>query len=314
LDARERFTEIRSQMVLPVVAAPMFLVSGPDLVLEACRSGVIGSFPAPNARTIEVLADWMERIRTGLDAARAQSAGAKIACWAQNLMVHSSYDRLAAELELVERFRPPMVITALGSPKAVIDVVHGYGGLVIADVNSVALARKAAAAGVDGLALVCAGAGGHTGSMAAFAFVPAVREFFDGILIVAGGICDGRGIRAAEVLGADLVYMGTRFITATESMAPMDYKQMVVDAGFSDLVLTNSFTGANVYYLRQSIERAGYDPDNLAPGQGMNLRGSERKIKAWKDVWSAGQGVGSVDAIESVADIVARLSREYAAA
>jgi nitronate monooxygenase len=314
LDARERFTEIRSQMVLPVVAAPMFLVSGPDLVLAACRSGVIGSFPAPNARTIDVLADWMERIRTGLDAARAHSGGARIACWAQNLMVHSSYDRLAAELGLVERFRPPVVITALGSPKAVIDVVHGYGGLVIADVNSVALARKAAAAGVDGLALVCAGAGGHTGSMAAFAFVPAVREFFDGILIVAGGICDGRGIRAAEVLGADLVYMGTRFITASESLAPIEYKQMVVEASFSDLVLTNSFTGANAYYLRQSIERAGYDPDNLAPGQGMNLRGSERKIKAWKDVWSAGQGVGSVDAIEPVADIVARLSREYAAA
>jgi len=314
MDARERFTEIRSQMVLPVVVAPMFLVSGPDLVLEACRSGVIGSFPAPNARTVDVLADWMERIRTGLDAARAQSAGTRIAGWAQNLMVHSSYDRLAAELELVERFRPPMVITALGSPKAVIDVVHGYGGLVIADVNSVALARKAAAAGVDGLALVCAGAGGHTGSMAAFSFVPEVRKFFDGILIVAGGICDGRGIRAAEVLGADLVYMGTRFITASESLAPIDYKQMVVEASFSDLVLTNSFTGANVYYLRQSIERAGYDPDNLPPSQGMNLRGSERKIKAWKDVWSAGQGVGSVDAIEPVADIVARLRREYAAA
>jgi nitronate monooxygenase len=314
LDAREKFTEIRSQMMLPVVAAPMFLVSGPELVLEACRSGVIGSFPAPNARTIDVLADWMERITTGLDAARAQCAGARIACWAQNLMVHSSYDRLAAELELVERFRPPMVITALGSPKAVIDVVHGYGGLVIADVNSVALARKAAAAGVDGLALVCAGAGGHTGSMAAFSFVPEVRKFFGGILIVAGGICDGRGIRAAEVLGADLVYMGTRFITATESMAPIDYKQMVVEAGFGDLVLTNSFTGANAYYLRQSIERAGYDPDNLAPGQGMNLRGAERKIKAWKDVWSAGQGVGFVDAIEPVADIVARLRREYAAA
>ena len=301
-------------MVLPVVAAPMFLVSGPDLVLESCRAGIIGSFPAPNTRTIDILADWMARITAELEAARAASPGARIACWAQNLVVHSTYERLRAELELVSRFRPPIVITALGSPKAAIEVVHGYGGLVFADVNSVALARKAAAAGVDGLALVCAGAGGHTGAMAAFSFVPAVREFFDGILIVAGGICDGRGIRAAEVLGADIVYMGTRFIAARESLASPEYKQMVVDATFSDLVLSDSFTGARAYYLRQSIERAGYDPDNLKPGQGMNLKGSEQKGKAWKDVWSAGQGVGLVREVEPVADIVAQLRREYAAA
>jgi nitronate monooxygenase len=301
-------------MALPVVAAPMFLVSGPDLVLGACRAGVMGSFPAPNARSIDVLADWMARITSGLDAARAADPTATIAPWAQNLVVHSTYDRLPAELELVDRFRPPVVITALGSPRAALEVVHGYGGLVFADVNSVELARKAAAAGVDGLALICAGAGGHTGSMAAFSFVPAVREFFDGILIVAGGICDGRGVRAAEVLGADLTYMGTRFIAARESLASPDYKQMVVDAKFGDLVLTDSFTGAPAYYLRASIERAGYDPKNLKPGQGMNLKGSEQKVKAWKDVWSAGQGVGMVTAIEPVAEIVDRLQRQYAAA
>jgi nitronate monooxygenase len=314
VDARERFAEIRSQMVLPVVAAPMFLVSGPELVVEACRAGIIGSFPAPNARTVEVLADWMTRIADELDAARAADPAAKIACWAQNLVVHSTYDRLRAELELLERFRPPVVITALGSPKAALEVVHGYGGLVFADVNSVALARKAAATGVDGLALVCAGAGGHTGSMAAFSFVPAVREFFDGILIVAGGICDGRGVRAAEVLGAELVYMGTRFIAARESLASPEYKQMVVDADFGDLVLTDSFTGAHAYYLRKSIERAGHDPANLKPGQGMNLKGAETKVKAWKDIWSAGQGVGYVHDVEPIAEIVARLRREYAAA
>jgi nitronate monooxygenase len=313
VDARERFAEIRAQMLLPVVAAPMFLVSGPELVLAACRCGIMGSFPAPNARTIDILAEWMSRIATELAAARAADPGAKIGPWAQNLVVHSTYARLKAELDLLEHFQPPVVITALGSPKAVVEVVHGYGGLVFADVNSVELARKAALTGVDGLALVCAGAGGHTGSMTAFAFVPAVRAFFDGILIVAGGVCDGRGVRAAEALGADLVYMGTRFIAAQESMAVPDYKQMVVDADFSSLVLSDSFTGAKAYYLRRSIERAGFDPDNLAPGKGMNLTGAQQKVKAWKDVWSAGQGVGLVRHIEPVATIVARLREEYAA-
>ena len=313
VDSGQRFAQIRSKMVLPVVAAPMFLVSGPELVLAACRAGIMGSFPAPNARTVDVLADWMAHITADLDAARAAEPDSMIAPWAQNLVVHSTYGRLRAELDLLDRFRPPVVITALGSPKAAIEVVHGYGGLVFADVNSVELARKAAATGIDGLALVCAGAGGHTGAMAAFSFVPAVREFFDGILIVAGGICDGRGVRAAEVLGADLVYMGTRFIAARESLAVPDYKQMVVDATFADLVMSDSFTGAKAYYLRQSIERAGYDPKALTPGQGMNLVGAQQKVKAWKDIWSAGQGVGLVHAIEPVAAIVARLRDEYAA-
>jgi len=313
VDAKETFAGIRARMVLPVVAAPMFLVSGPDLVLAACRAGIMGSFPAPNARTIDVLRDWMSDITTELSIAREAAPGARIGPWAQNLVVHSTYARLREELDLLDRFRPPVVITALGSPAAVIEVVHSYGGLVIADVNSVELARKAAATGVDGLALVCAGAGGHTGSMTAFAFVPAVREFFGGILIVAGGICDGRGIRAAEVLGADLVYMGTRFIAAEESLAAPDYKRMVADATIADLVISDSFTGANAYYLRQSIERAGYDPTTLKPGKGMNLEGAQTKIKAWKDVWSAGQGVGLVHGTQPTAAIVARLCDEYAA-
>lgn len=312
IDARESLAALRARLSLPVVVAPMFLVSGPELVLAACHSGVIGAFPAPNARTLEILDEWMERISRELGAARA--GGARVAPWAQNLVAHSSYERLSAELELVDRYRPPLVITALGSPRVALEVVHGYGGLVIADVNSVQHARKAAAAGVDGLALVCAGAGGHTGRMSPFAFVPAVREFFDGIVIVAGGIGNGRGIHAAEQLGADLVSMGTRFIVAEESLAVAEYKRMIVESGCEDLVLTSAFSGADAYYLRQSIERAGYDPASLKPKPGMDLTGAQAKIKAWKDVWSAGQGVGEVRAVEPLARIVATLEREYRAA
>jgi nitronate monooxygenase len=199
----------------------------------------------------------------------------------------------------------------LGSPKKAIEVVHAYGGLVIADVSSVELARKAADAGADGLALVSAGAGGHTGQIAGFAFVPMVREFFDGILILAGAIGDGRAVLAAEALGADLSYMGTRFIATEESIAFDNFKQMVVDSDYSDLILSNSFSGADAYYLRQSIVNAGLDPDNLANKDRMNLTGSQAKVKAWKDIWSAGQGVGAIHEIQPVAAIVDRLEAEY---
>jgi len=311
-NAPEALAALRARLALPVVVAPMFLVSGPELVLAACRSGVIGAFPAPNARTLEILDQWMGRISRELGS--VAPGGTSPAPWAQNLVAHSSYERLDGELELVDRYRPPLVITALGSPRAALEVVHGYGGIVIADVNSVQHARKAAAAGVDGLALVCAGAGGHTGRMSPFAFVAEVREFFDGLIIVAGGIGNGRGIHAAEQLGADLVSMGTRFIVAEESLAVAEYKRMVVAADCEDLVLTSAFSGADAYYLRQSIERAGYDPASLTPKPGMDLTGAQAKIRAWKDVWSAGQGVGQVSAIEPLALIVARLRREYEAA
>jgi nitronate monooxygenase len=311
MTARERIAEIKAGLRLPVVVAPMFLVSGPDLVVAACRSGVIGSFPAPNARTIDILDEWMGRISREVEAARAAGG---TDTWAFNMVVHRTYERLSEELALVERYRPPIVVTALGSPQAVVETVHSYGGVVIADVNSVDYARKAASYGVDGLALVSAGAGGHTGQMAGFAFVPAVREFFDGILVLAGAICDGRAVRAAEVLGADLVYMGTRFIAATESQAVPDYKRMVIDSQFSDLLLTNSFTGGYAYYLRPSIERAGLDPDHLPARSGMDLTGSQNRIKAWRDVWSAGQGVGTIHAVEPLQDIVAQLEDEYAGA
>lgn len=292
----------------------MFLVSGPDLVLGACRAGIVGSFPAPNARNIDIFEEWLDRITGELALVRQQQLAHATDVWAMNLVVHRTYERLDAELALLQKYRPPIVITALGSPAAVVEAVHDYGGLVIADVNSVEFAHKAASVGVDGLALVAAGAGGHTGQMAGFAFVPAVREFFDGILILAGAIGDGRAVRAAEVLGADLCYAGTRFIATSESIAFDDYKALVVESDFNDLVLSNSFTGAYAYYLRQSIVAAGLDPDNLVAKTRMDLTGTETKVKAWKDIWSAGQGVGTVHQVEPIADIVAQISDEYAAA
>lgn len=312
--ARARFGELRASLRMPIVVAPMFLVSGPDIVIAAARAGVIGSFPAPNARSIDIFEQWLERIAGEMQLLQDKQADGATSVWAQNLVVHSTYDRLDAELALLQKYRPPIVITALGSPKRTIEAVHDYGGLVIADVNSVELARKAAEAGADGLALVSAGAGGHTGQMAGFAFVPAVREFFDGILILAGAIGDGRAVRAAEILGAELSYMGTRFIASEESIALEPYKQMVVDSDYSDLVLTNSFSGAHAYYLRPSIVASGLDPDNLPSRNSMDLTGSETKVKAWKDVWSAGQGVGTVHKVEPLADIVDQIAADYDAA
>lgn len=311
-DSRNRFQELRSTLRLPIVCAPMFLVSGPDLVVAACRAGIVGSFPSTNARTIDVFEEWLDRITGELAAFEISGIAGATKVWAQNLIVHSTYPRLDQELALLQKYQPPIVITALGSPKAVVEAVHDYGGLVIADVNNVEFARKAAAVGVDGLALVSAGAGGHTGQMAGFAFVPAVRKFFDGVLILAGAIGDGRAVRAAEILGAELSYVGTRFIATEESLAQDEYKQMVVDSDFSDLVLSNSFTGAYAYYLRQSIKAAGLDPDHLEPrSTGMDLTGSEKKVKAWKDIWSAGQGVGTICGVEPVKAIVDRMAREY---
>jgi nitronate monooxygenase len=308
--ATDRLARFRSQLRLPVIAAPMFLVSGPDLVLAACRAGIGGAFPAPNVRTIEGLDAWLQRV-SGEHAAM-QRGGGVVGPWALNLVTHSTYDRLGAELELVEKYRPPIVITALGSPAPVVERVHAYGGVVIADVNSVALARKAAAVGVDGLALVCAGAGGHTGKIAAFAFVPAVRQFFDGLLIVGGAVGTGGAVRAVELLGADLVYAGTPFIAASESMASDRYREMVVRASLEDLVLTKALTGADAYYLRESIVAAGLDPDSLTGKTKVDWTNSQGQLKAWKDIWSAGQGVECVRAVEPVAAIVDRLAAEYA--
>jgi nitronate monooxygenase len=300
------------QLRLPVVAAPMFLISGPELVLQACKAGIIGAFPTPNARPISELAQWMKQITEGLAQARDAQPTATLGPWCANLVTHSSNTRLAEDLELVARFKPPIVVTALGSPKPAIDVVHAYGGLVIADVISLGLAKKAIAAGADGLACVCAGAGGHTGFLSPFAFVSAVRDFYDGYVIVGGGICDGWGVAGAVASGADLVYMGTRFIATTESMAPDDYKQMLVEATIDDLVISAGVTGTPASWLKPSLRANGLDPDNMPDATGRQYDSNQSFAgKKWTDVWAAGQGLGTIRSVQPVAFVVDQLAQQY---
>lgn len=300
-----------SRLRLPVVCAPMFLVSGPEMVKAACRAGIIGALPAANARPIEVLDAWMRDITEALQG--AVDVGAPVPTpWAMNLMTHSSNKRLSDELALVERYRPPVVITALGSPRPAIELVHGYGGVVIGDVVNLTLARKAVEAGVDGLACICAGAGGHTGSLSPFAFVRAVREFFDGLLVLGGGIADGYGVAGAVAAGADLVYMGTRFIASTQSMAPAAYKQMLVDCQLDDLIVSASVTGTPASWLRPSLRAAGLDLDDMPPPPQRNYDGNRSlTARRWVDTWSAGQGLGAIRRQAPVGDIVDELEAGY---
>lgn len=293
---------------LPVVSAPMFLVSGPELVVAACTAGVVGCFPSPNCRTTDELDTWMGTVADGLRSAAAKDPGALIGPWALNLVTHSSNARLVDDLKVVEEHKPPIVITALGSPGPVMDVVKGYGGIVIADVVNLKLANKAAKLGVDGLACVSSGAGGHTGHLSPFAFVSAVRDFFDGLITVGGGISDGYGVAGAIASGADLVYMGTRFLATTESMAPDAYKQMIVDHGPDDLIVSDGVTGTDASWLRPSLIANGLDPDNLIPPTERKYGGGNKK---WKDIWAAGQGIQTIRAIEPVGAIVSQLEREY---
>jgi nitronate monooxygenase len=290
---------------LPVFAAPMFLVSGPEMVIAACKAGIGGAFPTTNCRTVDDLDGWMARITEALKPGDAP--------WIANLITHSTNARLPEDLQLVARYKPPVVITALGSPKPVMETVKAYGGLVFADVISMTLAKKAAGAGVDGLACVSAGAGGHTGHLSPFAFISAVREFFDGYIAVGGGVGDGAGIAGAVAAGADFVYMGTRFLATTESMAQPAYKQMVIDAGPDDLVVSDAVTGTAASWLKPSLRAAGQDPDNLG-GPAVRDYASGGDTKRWRDIWAAGQGIESVKAVEPTADVVAQLEREYVAA
>ena len=289
------------QLRLPVIVAPIFLVSGPDLVIASSNAGLIGSFPGPNARTTAELENWMHQINNATSNP-----------WAFNMITHKSYDRFSEELDLIKKFQPKIVITALGSPERVIEAVHGYGGKVIADVNNINFARRCAEMNVDGMALICHGAGGHTGHLSPFSFSAYVREFFDGLIILAGSISTGQHIKAAQLLSADLCYMGTRFISAQESNAVDEYKLMIINSTYDDLRMTNLFTGAQAYYLKDSIINNNLDPDNLDSNtEGFNVSSSQDKIKAWKDIWSAGQSVGLIKNIESVESIVKELESEF---
>jgi len=303
---------LRSRLRLPLIAAPMFLVSGPALVTAACRAGVIGSFPTANCRTVAELEGWLAEIG-------AATKGAAPFC--PNLIVHRSNPRLADDLAAVLHAGPELVITSVGSPEPVLKPLKDAGCLVLADVASVRHAEKAVAAGVDGLVLLTAGAGGQTGWVNPFAFVRAVRQFWDGIVVLAGGMADGRAVAAAELLGCDLAYMGTKFIATRESLATEAYKQMLVHSRLDDILLTRAFTGLETNMLRPSIAAAGLDPDAL-PARGAidiarDINAAERERpdnKRWKDIWSAGHSVSGVADVPSVAGLVARTATEYEAA
>tara|TARA_R110000868_G_scaffold1411_8_gene11008 strand:+ start:3555 stop:4454 length:900 start_codon:yes stop_codon:yes gene_type:complete len=287
---------------MPVVVAPMFLVSGPEMVIAAARAGMVGAFPTPNCRTSEQLDQWMTQI-----AAETKDSDG---LWAANLVTHSTNDRLPDDLALVAKHKPPIVITALGSPAPAISVVHQYGGIVLADIVTIALGKKAAAAGADGLVAVSSGAGGHTGQLSPFAFLSAIREFFDGIVCVGGGISDGAGVAGAVAAGADLVYMGTRFLAAEESMAVDAYKDMVVDSDATDLIVSAAVTGTPASWLIPSLIANGYDLDNLTKPAARNYGGDDVGTR-WKDLWAAGQGIQAVKRRDHIAAIADQLESEF---
>lgn len=307
--------DLRAGARLPVIGAPMFLASGVDLVVEQCAAGVIGTFPALNARPQEELDVWLTRIEEGRAAARERT-GLEPAPYGVNLIVHESNARLEADLDVIAAHKVPLVITSLSQPAAVVERVHAYGGLVFHDVINLRHARKAAGAGVDGLILVAAGAGGHAGRLSPFALAAEVRRFFDGALALSGAIADGAAIAAAEALGCDFAYIGTLFLTAAESIASQAHKDMAVASSAADIVYSPLFTGTHGNYLAGSIEAAGIDPQEAAAAspRRMDFGAGASKPKAWKEIFGAGQGVGSIDAVEPVADIVARLTREREAA
>ncbi len=294
---------------LPVIGSPMFIVSGLDLVEAQCRAGIIGTFPALNARPQEEFAVWLEQLQVRLIGTHG--------LYGVNLICHASNDRLAGDLDTCMKFRVPVIITSLRPPAEVVQGAHEYGGLVFHDVTTLRHAEKAVEQGVDGLILVCAGAGGHGGATSPFALLPEVRKFFDGTIILAGAIGDGAGILAAQAMGADMVYMGTRFIATREANAPDAYKQMIVDSGSKDVTYTNMFSGVHGNYLSKSMIAAGLDPANLpVPEAGKTYVAGHKREKphAWRDIWGAGQGAGAITDIPSVGDLVDRMEAEYRAA
>ena len=292
---------LQRNLRIPAIAAPMFLVSGPDLVVETCRGGVIGTFPALNQRSTAGFDDWLSEIEARL--------GEDAAPYGVNLIVHRSNPRVAADLEVVAKHKVPLVITSLGAVRDVVDTVHSYGGLIFHDVINMRHAAKAAEAGVDGLIAVCGGAGGHAGLLNPFAFLTELRQMFSGTLVLSGSLNTGRQVAAARLMGADYGYLGTRFIATAESMAPPEYKTMLLGAGARDIVYTASISGVHGNFLRQSLEAAGLDPENLPPKPDMDM--AHREKRAWQNIWSAGHGVGGIADIPAAGELCARLVAEY---
>lgn len=304
----------RGRLALPLIGSPMFIASGPELVIAQCKAGIIGSFPALNARPPQLLGEWLARIKSELAAYAAANPGKPVAPYAVNQIAHRSNDRLEHDVRACVEHRVPLVITSLRAPAEIVQAVQGYGGHVFHDVISVAHARKAAAEGVDGLILVCAGAGGHAGTASPFALVREVREFFDGTLVLSGAMSGGADVFAAEAIGADMAYMGTRFLATPEANVPQGYRDMLVASGCDDIVYTSLFSGVKGNYLKGSVAAAGLDPDNLPDGDKAKMNfgtGGNMMVKAWRDVWGAGHGVAGIKDVLPAGELVARLVREY---
>ena len=305
---------LQSRLSVPVIGAPLFIISNPDLVIAQCTSGVVGAFPSLNARPASRLQEWLEQITAALAAWDSTHPGRKAAPFAVNLIVHRSNERLQHDLELCVKFRVPIVITSLGARPEVNEAVHSYGGIVLHDVIDNKFAKKAVEKGADGLIAVAAGAGGHAGTLSPFALVQEIREWFSGPLILSGAIATGSAVLAARACGADLAYIGSAFIATTEANASSAYKQAIIDGRAEDVVYSDLFTGVLGNYLRPSIVAAGLDPDNLAKGDVSTMNFHEGATKAWKDIWGSGQGIGAVKEVVPAAQLVARLHREYAEA
>jgi nitronate monooxygenase len=310
-DLRGIFASLR----VPVIGAPMFLVSGPELVIEQCKAGIIGSFPALNARPQSLFEEWLVKIEEALAAHRKTNPGAPAAPYAVNLIVNPANKRLEEDFEICVKHKVPIIITSLSAPTAIAKRVHEYGGLVLHDVIRVRHGEKALEAGVDGLILVCAGAGGHAGRINPFALVNEIRRKFDGPLVLAGAITNGAAVLAAQAMGCDAAYMGTRFIASRESLAVEAYKQMIVESTAEDIVYTPFFSGVHGSYLKPSIRNAGLDPDNLPVEEAtLGYRTRDDRPKTWKDIWGAGQGVGDIDSVPPAGALIARVAEEYAVA
>ncbi|MEM8562336.1 MAG: nitronate monooxygenase family protein [Pseudomonadota bacterium] len=310
-------SSLQGKLALPLVGAPLFIVSNPDLVIAQCKAGIVGSFPALNARPESELEVWLQRITSELEAHNREHPDRPAAPFAVNQIVHGSNNRLQHDLEMCVKYKVPIVITSLGAKEFVNEAVHSYGGIVLHDIISDKFARKAVDKGADGLIAVAAGAGGHAGPVSPFALVQEIREWFDGPLLLSGSIATGDGILAAQAMGADLAYIGSAFIATEEANATQAYKQAIVDYSSQDIVNSNLFTGVHGNYLRPSITAAGLDPDNLPDGDISTMNfgsGGDTDAKAWKDIWGCGQGIGAVQAVLSTGDLVARLESEYLAA
>lgn len=304
----------RDRLSLPLIGSPMFIASRPELVIEQCKAGIVGAFPALNARPAHVLDEWLTRIKAELAEYAAANPGAKVAPFAVNQIAHSSNDRLAQDMEACVRHQVPLIITSLRPPREIVDAAHSYGGLVFHDVISVRHARKAAEQGVDGIIVVCAGAGGHAGMASPFALVREVRQFFDGTIVLSGAMTTGADVLAAQALGADMAYIGTRFLATTEAHVPPDYKQMILDSSSDEVVYTSLFTGVKGNYLARSVTAAGLDAANLPEADKSKMdfgSGGNTEKKAWRDIWSAGQGVGNIHEVLPTRELVARMVREY---